>query len=195
MQPVCNASDGVWFAVLKRDESLLELRYEALKVAAGYIPKSERENANRIVGQLQEVRRKGGKVHRVALPDSVRASLLARCHRSGYVFGEGAAGEPPTQQTASNRIIRALANLGLAGVTHHTMRHTGVTMMLESGINPRVIQLLAGWTSLRMLERYGHVRAISMTGRTISVYRRQVDGWKLARWLNLMEKAHEQPRT
>ena len=38
------------------------------------------------------------------------------------------------------------------------MRHTGVTLMLESGINPRVIQFLAGWTSLRMLERYGHVR-------------------------------------
>jgi len=30
--------------------------------------------------------------------------------------------------------------------------------MLEHGINPRVIQFLAGWTSLRMLERYGHVR-------------------------------------
>jgi integrase-like protein len=38
------------------------------------------------------------------------------------------------------------------------MRHTGVTLMLEAGINPRVIQLLAGWTSLRMLERYGHTR-------------------------------------
>ena len=38
------------------------------------------------------------------------------------------------------------------------MRHTGVTMMLEHGINPRVIQFLAGWTSLRMLERYGHMR-------------------------------------
>jgi hypothetical protein len=36
------------------------------------------------------------------------------------------------------------------------MRHTGVTMMLEAGVNPRVIQQLAGWTSLRMLERYGH---------------------------------------
>jgi integrase len=33
------------------------------------------------------------------------------------------------------------------------MRHTGVTLMLEVGINPRVIQLLAGWASLRMLER------------------------------------------
>jgi site-specific recombinase XerD len=30
--------------------------------------------------------------------------------------------------------------------------------MLEHGINPRVIQFLAGWTSLRMLDRYGHVR-------------------------------------
>ena len=30
--------------------------------------------------------------------------------------------------------------------------------MLEHGINPRVIQFLAGWTSMRMLDRYGHVR-------------------------------------
>jgi hypothetical protein len=30
--------------------------------------------------------------------------------------------------------------------------------MLEAGVNPRVIQKLAGWTSLRMLERYGHIR-------------------------------------
>lgn len=106
-----------------------------------------------------EVRRKGGKIHRVALPDDLRTALLARCHpRSGYVFGEGADGEPPMQQTASNRVIRALDSLGLTDVSHHAMRHTGVTLMLEAGINPRVIQFLAGWTSLRMLERYGHVR-------------------------------------
>lgn len=106
-----------------------------------------------------EVRRKGGKVHRVALPDELRTALLARCHaKSGYVFGEGDEGAPPTQQTASNRIIRALEAAGLPAVSHHTMRHTGVTLMLEHGINPRVIQFLAGWTSLRMLDRYGHVR-------------------------------------
>jgi hypothetical protein len=28
------------------------------------------------------------------------------------------------------------------------MRHTGITLMLEAGVNPRVIQKLAGWTSL-----------------------------------------------
>jgi hypothetical protein len=30
--------------------------------------------------------------------------------------------------------------------------------MLEHGINPRVVQFLAYWTSMRMLDRYGHVR-------------------------------------
>ena len=30
--------------------------------------------------------------------------------------------------------------------------------MLDAGVNPRAIQKLAGWTSLRMLERYGHAR-------------------------------------
>jgi hypothetical protein len=51
-----------------------------------------------------------------------------------------------------------MRRLGLRGVSHHTMRHTGITLMLEAGVNPRAIQKLAGWTSLRMLERYGHVR-------------------------------------
>jgi len=55
-------------------------------------------------------------------------------------------------------VIRAVEALGLTDVSHHTMRHTGVTLMLEHGINPRVIQFLAGWTSLRMLDRYRHVR-------------------------------------
>ena len=82
-----------------------------------------------------EVRRKGGKVHRVALPESLRTALLDRCHaRSGYVFGEGKDGEPPTQQTASNRVIRAVEAVGVTDVSHHTMRHTGVTLMLEHGI-------------------------------------------------------------
>jgi hypothetical protein len=89
-----------------------------------------------------------GRVHRIALPEDLRVSLLERCAASGYIFGEGPQGESPGQQTASDRVIRTLASLGLSGVT----------LMLEAGTNPCVIQLLAGWTSLRMLERYGHTR-------------------------------------
>ena len=36
--------------------------------------------------------------------------------------------------------------------------YPGVMLMLEAGVNPRVMQKLAGWTTLRMLERYGHAR-------------------------------------
>jgi hypothetical protein len=118
--------------------------------------------APRTSGSWMELRRKGGRVHRIALPDDLRTPLLVRCHASGYTFGEGPTGEPPSQQTASNRVLRALAALGLSGVTHHTMRHTGVTLMLEAGVNPRAIQTLAGWTTLRMLERYGHARDAEM---------------------------------
>lgn len=106
-----------------------------------------------------EMRRKGGSIDRVPVTQELRTALLARCRaESGYVFGEGALGAVPTQQTASNRVLRALQDAGIQDASHHTMRHTGVTIMLEKGVNPRVIQKLAGWTSLRMLERYGHAR-------------------------------------
>lgn len=106
-----------------------------------------------------EFKRKGGKVTRAFVGQDLTRVLLTRAViDSGYVFGQGAKGEPPTEQTMSNRIVRKLRALGITDASHHTMRHTGVTLMLEHGVNPRVIQLLAGWASLRMLERYGHAR-------------------------------------
>lgn len=108
-----------------------------------------------------EFRRKGGKVSRAAVTTELRDLLVARCHAiSGFAFGEGEKGIIPTQQTMTIRVIRALAAIGIQDASHHTMRHTGVTLMLEGGINPRVIQALAGWSSLRMLERYGHARDV-----------------------------------
>jgi integrase len=105
-----------------------------------------------------EIRRKGGRVERVNVSPDLRSALLARAHRKGFVFGVGSSGEPPTQEATSLRITRMMRKLKLHGLTHHCMRHTRITMMLEAGVNPRVIQKLAGWTSLRMLERYGHIR-------------------------------------
>ncbi len=104
-----------------------------------------------------EIRRKGGRVERVDVTPELRTSLLNRAARTDFVFA-GRTGQPPTQESVSSNITRIMRSLGLRGVSHHTMRHTGVTLMLEAGVNPRVIQKLAGWTSLRMLERYGHAR-------------------------------------
>jgi integrase len=118
-----------------------------------------------------EVRRKGGKVQRVTISPTLRTALLERAHKSGYIFGVGSNGLPPAREAASLAVIRAMRALGLEGVSHHTMRHTGITLMLEAGISPRAIQKLAGWTEstgLRMLQRYGHARDAEMT-RAVSV--------------------------
>ena len=72
----------------------------------------------------------------------------------------------PSQQTLTNQIRRWWIAQGVRGVSHHTMRHTGVTAMLERGIHSRMIQELAGWSSLRMLERYGHVTDAERNGRS-----------------------------
>jgi integrase/recombinase XerD len=106
-----------------------------------------------------ELRRKGGRVERLDVSPALRTALLERAqrHRGGYVF-IGRSGEPPSQESVSSYITRIMRRLGLPGVSHHTMRHTGVTLMLEQAIDHRTIQRLAGWTSLRMLERYGHPR-------------------------------------
>lgn len=110
-----------------------------------------------------EVRRKGGSVERIACRPELSSELLARCHeQSGFAFGRGALGAIPSEQAASNMVVRELRRLGIMDASHHTMRHTGVTLMLERGVNPRVIQKLAGWSSLRMLERYGHARDAEM---------------------------------
>jgi integrase len=51
----------------------------------------------------------------------------------------------------------------------------GVTLMLENGGNPRVIQQLAGWTSLRMLERYGHARDAEAVVSAVADYLQTIE--------------------
>lgn len=97
-----------------------------------------------------EMRRKGGRVERVVVSDDLRTKLLEQ--PGDPVFGK------ISEQAASVRIVRELRRLKIENASHHTARHTGVTLMLERGENPRAIQRLAGWSSMRMLERYGHAR-------------------------------------
>jgi integrase len=107
-----------------------------------------------------ETRRKGGSVGKVTISRDLLQQLRDRIDpTSGLVFPSERHPERPVGvATMSQRIARELRRLGIKGATHHTMRHTGVTLMLEAGRNPRAIQKLAGWQSLRMLERYGHAR-------------------------------------
>jgi len=101
-------------------------------------------------------RLKGGRVRRIPVSPALVADLRAwlRTPDQVYVFGDP---PPPSKSISALMTVDFRAN-GLHGISHHTMRHTGVTDMLEDGISPVAIREYAGWTSLRMLERYGHLR-------------------------------------
>jgi integrase len=56
---------------------------------------------------LTVVQSKSGKARRVPLTPELRADLLARCHAtSGFVFGLGKAGHPPTAAAVSVAFAR-----------------------------------------------------------------------------------------
>ena len=103
------------------------------------------------------VRSKSGRSRRVPLTGELRADLLARCHAKGFVFGQDTDGAPPTQEATSVAFTRALRALGLTGVSHHTFRHSGATVMVANGVSLRAVQTIGGWSTLRMVERYAHV--------------------------------------
>ena len=50
-----------------------------------------------------------------------------------------------------------MTSIKMPGVSHHVFRHTGASNMLRDGASPRAVQLIGGWTTLRMVERYCHV--------------------------------------
>ena len=107
--------------------------------------------------ELVIVNSKSGKGRKVPVPADLRALLLERCHASGVVFGRGESGLAPSAAAVSVAFARWMKLLKLKGVSHHTCRHTGASNMLRDGASPRAVQLIGGWTSLRMVERYCHV--------------------------------------
>ena len=103
------------------------------------------------------VRSKSGQSRRVPLTAELRADLLKRCHAMGYIFGIGKEGRPPQAAAISVAFARLSRVLDLVGVSHHTLRHTGATVMVANGVSLRAVQTIGGWSSLRMVERYAHV--------------------------------------
>jgi integrase len=101
-------------------------------------------------------RLKGGKVRAIPVSRSLIATLRGylKTPEQVYIFGD----PPPKPRSVASLMTRAFRAAGLRGISHHVMRHTAVTDMLDSGISGKAIMELAGWTSMRMLQRYGHVR-------------------------------------
>lgn len=83
--------------------------------------------------------------------------------------------KPIAPNTVHRLFMAAGAAAGLpmgravGGLTFHCLRHTGTTRALQGGHNPKVVQEMGGWQSLRQLERYGHAEDHERRGATNTI--------------------------
>jgi hypothetical protein len=108
----------------------------------------------------------------VPLTSELKAELLNYAHKSVFIFGQGTNGKSPRQEAISVAFGGLMRDIGLEGVTHHVLRHTGASAIVAAGISLRVVQDIGGWSTLRMLERYAHPSGAEMSRavRVLSAY-------------------------
>ena len=99
---------------------------------------------------------KSGQTRSVPLNSAMHAALsrLKTEARGEFVFTTRT-GKP--YDSIRNGFESACTRAAVHGVTPHTTRHSFATRLIASGVDLRTVQELGGWSSLRMLERYGHV--------------------------------------
>jgi integrase len=115
-------------------------------------------NLSRRTLTVQAAYAKSGQTRVVPMNSAVHAALsrLNSTATTDYVFTTRA-GKP--YDSIRTGFESACIRAGLDDVTPHTTRHSFATRLIASGVDLRMVQELGGWSSLRMLERYGHVSA------------------------------------
>ncbi|MFP5070889.1 tyrosine-type recombinase/integrase [Pseudonocardia nantongensis] len=119
-----------------------------------------------------QVRRKGGRRARIAVPDEAAVALRDYLGKrtSGPLFQYRAAW--PSRQViahAIDRIARA-AGLGAKGVSPHSLRHTAATIALDEGRDLRDVQDMLAHKDPRTSRRYDRARGRldRAAGRTVT---------------------------
>jgi integrase len=99
---------------------------------------------------------KNGKVRRIPVTDTIAALLASRPRIHPWVFTNARTDKPYT--TIRKVFERALMRAGITteDVTIHTLRHTALSRMVESGLDDYTVMSISGHSSTRMLERYTH---------------------------------------
>lgn len=86
-----------------------------------------------------------------------RQRLASVPNPGGYVF-IGPNGKPIHHRRIGDRFEQLMAEAGVTRIRFHDCRHTCATLLLESGVHPKIVQERLGHSSIAMtLDRYSHV--------------------------------------
>lgn len=139
-----------WADVSLRDPASVTVRRAAAWLQGERVVKPPKSRASRRTVPLAEVTVR-------ALQRHARAQRVKSLQ--GVVFTD-AAGRPVHQRADWADWQLLLADLGMARYRVHDLRHGYATMLLEAGVDPRVVQAMLGWSTIAMVQRYQHVRPV-----------------------------------
>ncbi len=104
-----------------------------------------------------EFRVKGGKPRTIPMNHWVYHFLESSVRRSEYVFSKRN-GCPLSSPAVSRRFKRYVRKAGLNnGIHFHSLRHTGISWLINKGVPPQFVQHIAGHSSLTVTQVYTHL--------------------------------------
>jgi len=139
-----------WRDVQLADPACVTVRQSAAQVGGQRVLKQPKSRASRRTVPLPAVAVAALRRHQAA--QSVRDV-------AGTVFAD-ARGRPVNYRADWQDWQDLLADLGLPRYRVHDLRHGYATMLLEQGVDPRVVQAMLGHSTSALLTRYQHVRPL-----------------------------------
>ena len=121
------------------------------------------------VNRLLRIIGKGNKERVVPLPQQVLDDLRKfwTTHRNPRWLFPNQAGDGPIGRGALARgVAIAAREVGIAGVTLHSLRHSYATRLIERGVNLGVVQILLGHGSIKTTTIYTHLTEPTRTSLT-----------------------------
>src|SRR5262249_36073179 len=112
------------------------------------------------VNRLLRIIGKGNKERIVPLPQPVLDDLRKfwTTHRNPRWLFPNQAGDGPIGREALGRgVAMAAREVGIAGVTLHSLRHSYATRLIERGVNLGVVRILLGHASIKTTTIYTHL--------------------------------------
>lgn len=136
---------------------LLGLRREDIDFERGLV-RVERARAQAAGGDITGPPKTAASRRTIAVgPVTLEVLREAVGGRDGWVFS-GRDGSPLPRKTFQHRWAAARERAGVRRLPFHALRHSCATMMLEAGVNPKVVQEVLGHGSIEITMRtYAHL--------------------------------------
>ena len=100
---------------------------------------------------------KAKKLRQIPIHPELKTILEALSRKSAYVFCSPDGNRLPRNGMVRDAFRKVRAQLGIADLTFHMLRHNFASELVAKGADIRTVQEYMGHSSLRMLQRYAHI--------------------------------------